>query len=110
MRNTALIILYHAVEWDLTPIGGSRYGSAIDGIIQEIEIETGRVLFEWHTLDHVALHETRLPFDPADNRDHPFDYFHMNSVDEDADGNLIISARHTFAIYKIDRATGNVIW
>ena len=36
-RNTALIILYHASEWDLTPIGGSRYGSAIDGIIQEID-------------------------------------------------------------------------
>ena len=36
-RNSTLIILYHASKWDLTPIGGSRYGSAIDGIIQEID-------------------------------------------------------------------------
>ena len=109
-RGSALVILYHAVEWDLTPIGGSRYGAVIDGIVQEIEVETGRVLFEWHSLDHIALHETRLPFSPDENRDHPFDYFHLNSVDEDADGNLLLSARHTFAIYKVNGDSGDVIW
>jgi hypothetical protein len=109
-RDTALIGLYHAVEWDLTPVGGSRYGLVIDNIVQELEIGTGRVLFEWHTLDHIAVDETRAAFEVGEYRDHPFDYFHLNSIEEDADGNLIISARHTFAIYKLDRGTGAVIW
>ncbi|HYH13320.1 MAG TPA: arylsulfotransferase family protein, partial [Thermomicrobiales bacterium] len=97
-RDTALVMIYNAIEWDLSEIGGSKHGLVIDNIIQELEVETGRVLFEWHTLDHIPVHETRLAFDPADNRDHPFDYFHMNSIEEDPDGNLIISARHTFGI------------
>jgi len=109
-RNTALFILYHSIEWDLSEIGGPKHGLVIDNIVQEVEIETGRVLFEWHTLDHIPVHESRLAFNPADNRDHPFDYFHMNSIEEDPDGNLIISARHTFAIYKIDRLSGAILW
>jgi hypothetical protein len=39
----------------------------------------------------------------------PFDYFHINSVDPDGDGNLIVSARNTWAAYKIDRR-GRVLW
>ncbi len=109
-RSTALVILYHAIEWDMSPLGGARFGSAIDCVIQELEVETGRVLFEWHTLDHIDLDETRIVYNPPDNRDHPYDYFHMNSIEEDADGNLIISARHTFAIYKIDRRSGEIAW
>src|SRR5204862_775114 len=40
----------------------------------------------------------------------PFDYFHVNSIDVDTDGNLIVSGRNTHAAYKIDRSTGAVIW
>ncbi|CAN5532691.1 hypothetical protein BH24ACT21_BH24ACT21_01990 [soil metagenome] len=40
----------------------------------------------------------------------PFDYFHINSVDVDADDNLLVSSRKTSAVYKIDRETGEVIW
>ena len=39
-----------------------------------------------------------------------FDYFHLNSIDIDHDGNLLVSARLTFAVYKIDRKSGEVIW
>jgi hypothetical protein len=38
------------------------------------------------------------------------DYFHINSIDVDHDGNLIVSARRTSAVYKIDRESGEVIW
>jgi hypothetical protein len=107
-RGTALVILYHPVEWDLSAIGGSRYGKAIDNIVQELEVETGRVLYEWHSLDHVGLDEAQNDFDVSS--DNPYDYFHLNSVNETPDGDVIISARHTFAIYKLDRRTGEVIW
>ncbi|MPZ62918.1 MAG: hypothetical protein GEU93_16830 [Propionibacteriales bacterium] len=34
----------------------------------------------------------------------------VQEIDIDHDGNLLISARHTDAVYKIDRRTGDVIW
>jgi len=43
------------VPWDLSYIGGPTNSAVLDGIVQEIDIETGEVLFEWHSLEHVAL-------------------------------------------------------
>src|SRR5262249_52472492 len=39
-----------------------------------------------------------------------FDYFHVNAIDLDADGNLLVSARNTWAVYKLDRSSGKVLW
>ena len=64
------------------------------------------MLFEWRSLDHVAIEESHAPI----STDTPFDYFHVNSIELDADGNYLVSARNTWAIYKIDRGSGNVIW
>ena len=66
------------------------------------------MVFEWHALDHIALDESYS--DPASNPEEPWDYVHFNSIEPIDDGNLITSARHTNAIYKIDMATGRVIW
>ena len=73
--------------------------------MQEVDVDTGIVLWEWHSLDHVPLTRTYEPLDAA-----LADYFHINSVGEDTDGNVIISSRATSAIYKVDRTTGAVIW
>ncbi len=40
----------------------------------------------------------------------PWDYFHINAVSEDHDGNLLINARNTWAVYSLDRHSGAVIW
>ncbi len=40
----------------------------------------------------------------------PWNYFHINSVDKDASGNYLISARNYASIYKINGTTGDVIW
>jgi hypothetical protein len=79
-----------------------------DGIAQEVDIETGNVLFEWHSLEHVSIEESyfKLPDNPA----YVYDYFHINSIDVDHDSNLLISSRNTWTVYKIDRKTGEVIW
>ena len=65
------------------------------------------MLFEWHSLEHVALEES---FELAVSRDGNVDYFHLNSIGVDSDGHLLVSARHTSAIYKIHRRSGQVIW
>jgi hypothetical protein len=107
-RDTALITIYNPVGRDLSPVGGAKDGVALDGIVQEVDIETGEVLFEWHSLDHVGLEEG-YSSPPAGSRG-PFDYFHINSIDVDNDGHLLVSARRTFTVYKIDRETGEIMW
>jgi hypothetical protein len=109
--DTALIIAYEPVPHDLTAVGGPRDGWIWDCIVQEIDIASGDVLFEWRSIDHIPVEESaqREPAKTA-TRETPFDYFHANSVDLDDDGGLIVSARNTSAVYKIDRATGEVLW
>jgi hypothetical protein len=106
-RNTALIAIYNAVTADLTAFGGPPDGRVIEGVIQEIDIASGRLLFEWHSLDHVPLDESyrTYPTEPGQ-----FDYFHLNSIGVDRDGNLLVGARHTSTVYKLHRRTGAVIW
>ena len=93
---------------DLSSVGGSTSGLVIDGVVQEIDIASGKVLFEWHSLDHVPLDESHQPV-PA-SATTPYDYFHINAVSPDEDGNLLISSRHTWTVYKLDRHSGAVIW
>jgi hypothetical protein len=103
--DTALLTSYELRTMDLRPAGGPSSGLAIGGIVQEIALPSGRVLFEWRSLDHVAIDETHARW-----TGHPLDYFHVNSIALTADGNLLVSARNTWAVYKISRKTGSVQW
>ena len=107
-RNTALLTAYASTPTDLSSIGGPKDGMAWEGIAQELDIETGKVLFEWRSLEHVGVEESyrKPPQDPST----PLDYFHINSIDIDFDDNLLISAKGPYAVYKIDRESGEVIW
>jgi hypothetical protein len=108
-QDTALITIYDAVLQDLSYLGGPKNGVAVQGIVQELDIQTGEVLFEWHSIDHVGLQETYGK--PGEDKDYPgIDYFHINSIDVDHDDNLLISARKTSTVYKIDRKSGEIIW
>jgi hypothetical protein len=106
--GTALVISYVPVPWDLSRLGGRRDGIVEDNVIQEIDVETGAVLFEWHALGTVHLDESYRSAPAKAGQMH--DPFHINSVALDADGNVLVSARHTNALYKIDRRTGELIW
>jgi Arylsulfotransferase (ASST) len=108
-QDTALITIYNPVPWDLTPVGGSKESVAWQGIVQELDIESGEVLFEWQSLEHVGLEETYATL-LQDGERSGFDYFHLNSIDVDHDNNLLISARETSTVYKVDRTTGEIIW
>ena len=107
-QDTALISIYDEVPRDLTSVGGPKDGVAIQGIIQELDIETGEVLFEWKSIDHVGLEETYVT--PSEDHYPGIDYFHLNSIDVEPDNNLLISARETSTVYKIDRNSGRIIW
>ena len=98
-RGTAYVLAYPTVRGN---------PEVREGVIQEVDVATGRVLFEWHSIDHVGLEESAAA--APDKPNEAFDYFHVNSVDEAPDGDLLVSARHTNALYKIDRGTGEVLW
>jgi hypothetical protein len=108
-RGTALVTAYGTVSADLSRLGGPSKGKIFTGHAQEIDLHTGRLLFDWNSLDHVPLSES-LKRPPSPHSDAGFDYFHINSISETDDGNLLIGARNTSAIYKVDRSTGKVIW
>jgi hypothetical protein len=106
-QGTALFTIYRSVAADLSGVGGSTRGRALDSMIQEVDVQTGRVLLEWHSLAHVSIDETYSQYTGGGA---PFDYFHVNSIDVDLDNNLLVSARNTHAVYKINRRTGAIMW
>jgi Arylsulfotransferase (ASST) len=104
-QGTALFTCYpRPVEADLSSIGGPKSGQVLESVFQEVDLSTGRLLLEWRALDHISISESYVGLG------RPWDFMHLNSIDVLPDGNLLISARHTFAIYKLDRKTGKVIW
>ena len=99
-EGTALITIYREIATPAVP-------RLVTGIVQEVDVATGRVLFEWRSNEHVDLDESYMPqVGQAGN----VDYFHLNSIDVDTDGNLLLSARNTSTVYKVDRKTGDVLW
>jgi len=109
-RNTALFWVYEAMPYDLTALGGPKDGVLHDGVLQEIDIATGKLLFQWRAHEHVGLDESYAPLPEGDSAHLPYDFFHANSVGLAADGNVIASSRHTWTTYKINHSTGKVIW
>jgi hypothetical protein len=108
-QNTALITADYPVYVDARSVkGGRRRQIVLDSLVQEIDIPTGLVLFQWDALDHIPLADSYNTIPP--NAGNPFDAYHLNSINVDSDGNLIISSRETWGIYKVNRATGAVMW
>lgn len=107
-RGTAFLASTRVVRRNLSSFGLGTNAAMTDSIAQEINVRTGRVIWEWHSVDHVPIRDTfavkiRRP-------GAPFDYFHINSIRQAPDGNIIISARSTNAVYKVSRKTGRIIW
>ena len=92
------------VPTDLSAIGGPSSATARQSIIQEVDVRTGRVLLEWRSLEHLDPSESYASLGDQ------YDYLHANSIDVAPDGHLLVSGRHTFALYKLHRRTGRVMW
>jgi Arylsulfotransferase (ASST) len=107
-QGTALITAYYPVIWNASSVHGSTHQIVLDSVVQEIDVKTGLLLYQWDSLDHVPLTDSYEPM--VTSMGHPYDYFHINSVQQEGDGNLLISARNTWAAYDVDARTGQIIW
>jgi hypothetical protein len=108
-QGTGLITVYDGIDCDLAKVGGPRDAAVADTLFQQIDLKTGLVMYEWHSLDHVALSDSHAS-PSRSSRTTPFDFFHINSVDVRADGDLLVDARNTWAAYDVDPQSGEVRW
>jgi hypothetical protein len=107
--GTALLTAYYPIRCDLAGVGGGATSAVTDSLFQEVDIRTGLVAYQWTSLDHVPLGYSYARV-AGGTLSWPFDYFHLNSINLDPDGTLLISSRNTCAIYDIDAATGQIVW
>jgi hypothetical protein len=106
--GTALITAYYPVHWNLSSVRGPANGIVFDSVVEEIDVKTGLLLFQWDSLDHVPLTDSYEPLPGSAGQ--PYDYFHVNSLQQTRNGDLVISARNTWAAYEVSPRTGKVIW
>ena len=111
-RGTAYITVYHEVPADLTSVGGPKNGYVYDSVVQELDLDSDDVVFEWHSLDHVPLTESlQANREPAlhATKKRPLDYFHVNSIKDAPNGDILISGRNTSTLYLL-RRDGSIVW
>jgi hypothetical protein len=90
----------------LMPSAGGALAPVLDSIVQEVDVRTGLVVWEWHALGHIPLGDSY-----ATRATSPYlDAYHLNSIRPLADGRFLVSARDTSAVYEIDRASGRIVW
>jgi len=105
-HDIAYVTAYNPIRCNLASQGGPSNGAILDATVEEIDMKTGLVRWEWHALDHVAVSESETS--PSDTR--AWDWFHLNSIDPESNGDLFISARNTWAGYQLQGGSGTILW
>jgi hypothetical protein len=106
-QGTAWIDMFDPIHMNLRPFGGATDGVLTDSVIQEIDVKTGLVMWEWHSLGHITLRESHNT--PTDTS-YPWDYIHVNSIDPGDSNDVLISARNSWALYDVSIKTGAFNW
>ena len=105
-EGTAWIDVFDPIQMSLSSVHGPSSGVLTDSVVQEIDVKTGLVMWEWHTLGHIPLSESNNPV-PSN---YPWDYAHLNSADPGSAGDVLVSVRNTWTLYDIDIHSGAVRW
>jgi hypothetical protein len=106
--GAGLSTAYHETTTDLTAVKGAKQARIINCHAQVLDLATGKASFDWNALEHVAIQESYKPV-PASGKN-LWDYIHVNSLQMLPDGSILISARNTWALYKVNGKTGDIIW
>jgi hypothetical protein len=107
-QGTALMTIFNPIDCNLSVVGGPSGGAVNDSLFQELDLRTGLVRREWHSVDHVPLGDSYSSA-TGSSKTWPFDYFHLNSIDQNADGTTLLSARNTWALYEMNTRTGRLL-
>jgi hypothetical protein len=115
-NGNVLVATYVPETADLRRVEGPRRAAIVSAEVQELD-PRGRELWRWNSRGQIGLRETgrwwrnvlsnsrrRLQGRPT------YDPVHINSIEPRGRDEVVISTRHTDAVYGISRATGEIVW
>lgn len=109
--DTALLTVSNVIPADLQSVGGRQDGWILDGTFQEVDIETGELLFQWQASEHFVVSEAYTTLDETGgSAENSWDFFHITSVDKDGKGNFLVSSLAMNCLAYIDGQSGDVLW
>jgi hypothetical protein len=95
-----------AVDMSRYVAGGNPTALVLEDVVQQFT-PAGELIFQWRAWDHLDI----LGQQPLINlMIQSFDFPHMNAIDVDDDGHILVSSRNTSECTKINRDTGEIIW
>ncbi|MCX6923021.1 MAG: aryl-sulfate sulfotransferase, partial [Verrucomicrobia bacterium] len=105
--GTYFLIGLHSENVDLSRYipGGSSSASVTEDCIQQFT-PAGELIFQWRAWDYLDIASQQYVVTPTN----PGDFPHMNAIDVDTDGHILLSGRNTSEVTKINRDTGQIIW
>ena len=106
-QGTAWIDAFDPIQMNLSAVHGAGDGALSDSVVQEIDVKTGLVMWEWHALGHIPIAESK---NPVPTGGYPWDYIHINSADPGTAGDVLLSARNSWTLYDVDMHSGGFIW
>jgi hypothetical protein len=103
-----LMLLRKQLTIDMSEIvpGGQKEATILSNVLVETD-KTGQIYWQWSALDHLKITDATSKINLTQKY---IDLTHVNSMDVDESGNVLISLRHYDQIIKINRQTGNIIW
>ena len=105
-QGDALFTVNSLVMMHLAGTPAGKLSPFLDSIVQEVDVRTGLVVWEWHSLGHIPLQDSYAT--PALSP--YFDAYHLNSIEPVGNDRILISARDTCAVYEVRRSSGKVLW
>ncbi|HEX6781830.1 MAG TPA: arylsulfotransferase family protein [Solirubrobacterales bacterium] len=114
-NGNVLLDTYVPETADLRRFGGPKLAAIASAEVQEVD-PSGKVVWHWNSRGHIGLRETgrwwrNVLSNPRRRLQREiFDPVHINSIEPRGDGEVVISTRHTDAVYGIDRASGEIAW
>ncbi len=105
-QGTAWIDEFDPIKLNMASLHGAG-GVLTDSVVQEIDVKTGLVMWEWHALGHIPLQDSHNPIPHNGN---PWDYIHVNSIDPGSSNDVLVCARNSWALYDVDIKTGAFNW
>ena len=118
LQGTAWIDAFDPIHMSLASVHGSSHGVLTDSVVEEIDIKTGLVMWEWHALGHIPLKDS---LNHVSGGEYPWDYVHINSISPgqssapaqagaNQPGDVLLSARNTWTLYDVNMHTGGYNW
>ena len=107
-NGTAYVVAFEPVYENLSLLGGPARAIVDDCVVQEVDVRTGLVMFEWHAMGHISLTDSYVP--RPSGKGSMWNAFHVNSIYLEPNQDLLISARATWTVYEVNPSNGEIVW